>query len=92
MSAPHKAAKRKQRTKLEAEAAQAEAAIVKPFAATGAQQTTIYHWTVLGTDETGKRIAVRCRCGALRLLAASSLKDGTVAKSCGCINRYDPAI
>jgi hypothetical protein len=41
------------------------------------------HWTVVGADETGKRITCRCRCGAVHVVALDALDDGT-SSSCGC--------
>jgi hypothetical protein len=80
MSARHRqAAKRKRAEAAKVEAEQAAAITLAPGA-----PTTIFNWTVIGwTDATRKRIAVRCRCGASRVLAVSSLEDGSASRSCG---------
>jgi hypothetical protein len=39
-------------------------------------------WQILSVD--GKRACCSCSCGAVRVLAISSLLDGTAAPSCGC--------
>jgi hypothetical protein len=41
------------------------------------------HWQVLGADALGRRIACRCTCGAVRIVAVAALKSG-VNTSCGC--------
>jgi hypothetical protein len=40
-------------------------------------------WTALGTDPTGKRVACRCACGAVRQVAIEALRSGQ-STSCGC--------
>ena len=40
-------------------------------------------WEILSADVTGKRIACRCSCGQVRIVAASALKSGANT-SCGC--------
>jgi hypothetical protein len=41
------------------------------------------NWLVLGCDETGKRISVRCRCGIVRVVGLDALVSGA-SRSCGC--------
>jgi hypothetical protein len=44
--------------------------------------TKVGNWQVLGVD--GKRAHCACSCGTVRVLAVTSLLDGSCAPSCGC--------
>jgi hypothetical protein len=42
----------------------------------------IGNWEILSVD--GKRAHCACACGTVRVLAVTSLLDGSAAPSCGC--------
>jgi hypothetical protein len=41
-------------------------------------------WEVLSADVTGKRIACRCSCGQVRVVAVSALESGANTSCGGC--------
>jgi hypothetical protein len=50
-------------------------------------------WTVIGSDPTGRRLWVRCICGAVRQVSRETLESGE-SVSCGCArskNRREPS-